>query len=77
MKKRTATPPPTFGSLGEYLDHWTKQGKTQNDFAERFGISVGYLSDLKHGKVWPSLPLAKRFRDEIGIPVESFLETIS
>jgi transcriptional regulator with XRE-family HTH domain len=67
MKKR----PRTFESLSEYLDHC---GLTQSEFAASFGISVGYLSDLKNGKVGPSLALAKRFRDECHIPIESFLD---
>lgn len=71
MKKRAQA---TYASLGEFLDNWTEQGKTQAEFAAMFGISVGYLSDLKNGKVGPSLTLAKRFRDECHIPVEAFLD---
>jgi transcriptional regulator with XRE-family HTH domain len=73
MKKRSL-----FPSLAAYLDHLDKLGKNQADFAEGFGISVGYLSDLKNGKATPSLALLKRFRDECGIAIDSFLnETLS
>lgn len=68
MKKRTRA---TFDSLSEYLEQC---GKTQSEFAAEFGISVGYLSDLKNGKVMPSAPLLKRFRDECRIPIEAFLD---
>lgn len=62
-----------YASLSDYLDDWGRQGKTQAEFATAFGISVGYLSDLKNGKVEPSLKLAKRLSDECNIPVESFI----
>lgn len=68
MKKR---PRATFASLEEYLEHC---GQTQSEFAASFGISVGYLSDLKNGKVMPSTQLLKRFRDECHIPIEAFLD---
>lgn len=45
----------------------------QSEFAERLGISKGYLSDLKNGRVRPSLPLAARLSAEAGVPLESFL----
>ena len=63
----------TYESLAAYLADWKDDGKTQEEFAEKFGISVGYLSDLKNGRVGPSLRLAKRFRDECHIPIEAFL----
>ena len=67
MKKR---PQRTFESITEYLEY---HELTQSAFAEQFGISIGYLSDLKSGKQTPSLALAKRFRDECHIPIEAFL----
>jgi predicted transcriptional regulator len=70
MKKRQS--PQTFPSLAAYLEHLGTLGQTQAEFAESFGISVGHLSELKNGKVSPSLALLKRFRDECGIPVEAF-----
>lgn len=63
----------TYESLAEYLAAWKADGKTQEQFATQFGISMGYLSDLKNGRVGPSLALAKRFRDECHIPIEAFL----
>ena len=71
------TPVRTFASLSEFLEDWGNQGKTQTEFAVHFGISQGYLADLKNRKVTPSAALLKRFRDECHIAVESFLETIS
>lgn len=62
-----------YPSLGAYLDDWGRQGKTQSEFATSFGISMGYLSDLKHGKVGCSLRLAKRLSDECHIPIEAFI----
>lgn len=70
MNKQRKRP---YASLSDYLDDLGRQGKTQADFAAEFGISVGYLSDLKNGKVSPSLKLAKRLSDECNIPVESFI----
>jgi hypothetical protein len=75
MKKSAAVR--NFASLNDYLVDWGNQGKTQAEFAAHFGISVGYLSDLKNGKVTPSAALMKRFRDECRISVDSFLGTIS
>lgn len=63
----------TYESLAEYLADWKESGKTQEEFAEKFGISVGHLSELKNGRVAPSLAMAKRFRDECHIPIEAFL----
>ena len=65
----------TYESLGEYLDDWCRIGKTQSEFAAQFGISVGYLSDLKNGKVQPSLTLAKRLSEYCHIPIEAFIIT--
>ena len=66
-----------YDSLGAYLEAWCKLGKTQADFAAQFGISVGYLSDLKNGKVRPSWKLARRLSAECSIPMDSlFLDTV-
>lgn len=68
----------TYESLGEYLDAWCKLGKTQADFAAQFGISVGYLSDLKNRKVRPSWTLARRLSSECHIPLDSlYLDTVN
>ena len=63
----------TYNSLSEYLDDWCKVGHTQSEFAAQFGISVGYLSDLKNGRVQPSLGLAKRLAEHCHVPIESFI----
>lgn len=68
----------TYESLAEFLADWTKDGRTQEEFAAQFGIGNGYLSDLKNERQTPSLALAKRFRDECHIPIEAwFKETVS
>lgn len=64
----------TYSSLAEYLADWKRAGKTQEEFAAHFGISVGHLSELKNGNAGPSMALAKRFRDECHIPIEAFLK---
>lgn len=72
-RKRT-----TYESLAEFLADWAKNGKTQEEFAAAFGISGGYLSDLKNGRITPGLALARRFRDECHIPIEAwFKEPVS
>ena len=69
MAKRTKVYP----HLRAYLDDLALSGGTQADFAARMEMSEGYLSDLKNGRVRPSLALAKRLSDECGVPIESFL----
>jgi len=62
-----------YPDLRTYLDDLVRAGSTQSEFAARMDMSRGYLSDLKNGRVRPSLRLAKRLADECGIPIESFL----
>lgn len=62
-----------YPHLRAYLDDLADQGVTQAEFASRMEMSEGYLSDLKNGRVKPSLTLAKRLSDECGVPIESFL----
>lgn len=62
-----------YPDLSAYLDDLARQGGTQAEFADRMGMSKGYLSDLKNRRVRPSLGLAKRLSDECGVPIESFL----
>lgn len=69
-RARTRRP---YASLSDYLDDWGRAGKTQAEFAADFGISVGFLSDLKNGKAQPSLTLAKRLSDECHVPIEAFI----
>lgn len=63
----------TFESLAECLAEWKRSGKTQEEFAEKLGISGGHLSDLKNGRAFPSRALLKKLRDDHRIPIESFL----
>jgi transcriptional regulator with XRE-family HTH domain len=62
-----------YPNLKAYLEDLARQGVDQGEFAARFGISEGYLSDLKNGRVSPSLKLAARLSEEVGVPIESFL----
>ena len=62
-----------YPNLRAYLDDLGRQGITQADFAAKMDMSEGYLSDLKHGRVRPSLALADRLSRECGVPIESFL----
>lgn len=67
-RKRTVYP-----DLNTALEALGAQGVTQKDFAARLGMSEGYLSDLKNGRVRPSLQLAARLSEEAGVPIQSFL----
>lgn len=60
-----------YPNLRAYLKARRRRGSTQADVAAEFQISAGHLSDLKKGRVKPSLDLAFRM-DERGIPIESF-----
>jgi transcriptional regulator with XRE-family HTH domain len=62
-----------YPNLKAYLEDLARQGVDQGDFAAQFGISEGYLSDLKNGHVSPSLKLAAKLSEAAGVPIESFL----
>lgn len=62
-----------YRDLNAALADFARRGVTQKDFAARLGMSEGYLSDLKNGRVRPSLRLAARLSLEAGVPIESFL----
>lgn len=68
MKRRRVYP-----DLKAFLEDYARQGGLQSDFAARMGMSEGYLSDLKNGRVRPSLSLAVKLAEEAGVPIESFL----
>jgi transcriptional regulator with XRE-family HTH domain len=68
MPKRKVYP-----NLNAYVEDFVRHGGTQAELAARMDMSEGYLSDLKNGRVRPSLLLAKRLSDECGVPIESFL----
>lgn len=38
------------------------------------GVSLGYASDLANGRRLPSLPLAARIEEELGIPATAWIE---
>jgi transcriptional regulator with XRE-family HTH domain len=46
---------------------------TAKDLREKLGLSKGYASDLISGKRLPSLTLATRIRDQLGVPIERWV----
>lgn len=60
-----------YQNLRAYLADRRKRGSTQADVAAEFQISEGHLSELKNGRVKPSLDLAMLMKEQ-GIPIESF-----
>lgn len=57
-------------NLREYFE---QTGETQSAFAERLGLSQGYVSHLVAGGRLPSLEVALRVAAAADIPVESLL----
>lgn len=47
-------------------DWLSRRGMRHKEFADRLGLSAGYLSDLISGAKKPSLPLALRIDQETG-----------
>lgn len=48
---------------------------TQNDFAEKVGISVVNLSEIENGKNWPRLPFFEKLLESFDIaPFELFIQ---
>jgi len=43
---------------------------TQADLAERIGVSRNAVNSIENGRFDPSLPMAYRFSDVFGLPVE-------
>lgn len=43
---------------------------TQADLAERLGVSRNAVNSIENGRFDPSLPMAYRFSDLFGLPVE-------
>lgn len=43
---------------------------TQADLAERLGVSRNAVNSIENGRFDPSLPMAYRFSDVFGLPVE-------
>lgn len=67
----------TYPSLTAYVAERSERGDTLRQVADDLGISIGYLADLKNGRMTPGFKLAKRLSDALGIPLESFLEKAS
>jgi transcriptional regulator with XRE-family HTH domain len=59
-------------NLREYFE---QSEESQRQFAERMGLSQGYVSRLAAREITPSLPVAIRIARATGIPVESFAPT--
>lgn len=66
---------PRHTSLTAYVEFRSKRGDTLVQIARDLDMAVGYLCDLKNGRQTPGFKLAKRLSDDLGIPLESFLET--
>jgi len=49
-----------------------RRGETQHAFAQRVGISPGYMSRLVSAQAVPSLEMAVKLARAAGIPVEAF-----
>lgn len=62
-----------YSSLTAYVEAQAAAGRTLADVADDLGLSIGYLCDLKNGKVTPGFQLAGRLSKRLGIPLESFL----
>ena len=43
---------------------------TQADLADRLGVSRNAVNSIENGRFDPSLPMAYRFSDVFGLPVE-------
>jgi transcriptional regulator with XRE-family HTH domain len=59
-----------YPNLESYFD---ATGATQEDFAERLGISPSYLSRIKNRLAQPPLDLALRISEEAHVPLESLI----
>lgn len=62
-----------YSSLTAYVEAQAAAGRTLADVADDLELSIGYLCDLKNGKVTPGFQLAGRLSKRLGIPLESFL----
>jgi transcriptional regulator with XRE-family HTH domain len=62
-----------YPDLRTFLEDFARRGGKQAEFAAKMGMSNGYLSDIKNGRVRPSLALAAKLAREAGVPIESFL----
>jgi putative transcriptional regulator len=51
-----------------------KRGWTQSEFGEKLGISRQSVHSIETGKYDPSLPLAFRIADVLGIPLDKIFE---
>lgn len=74
MTDKRKTRKPRFQSLAAYVEAQARAGRTLKEVAADLDLSIGYLADLKNGRQTPGFKLAKRLSDQLGIPLESFLE---
>jgi transcriptional regulator with XRE-family HTH domain len=66
--KDTTRLPRTFANIGEPLKLWrTKVGLTQRQVANEVGVKPSYVAYLEAGQRQPSLPLAIRIADLMGV----------
>jgi transcriptional regulator with XRE-family HTH domain len=55
------------------LHEWLRANKkTDAWLAEQIGVSRGYVTNLRHGRRQPSLPLAVKLAGITGLPMQTF-----
>jgi transcriptional regulator with XRE-family HTH domain len=64
----------TYPNLASFMDG---EGLTQVELAARLRRSQPFISKLRRGLVEPSLREALRISRETGVPVESFVSSVS
>ena len=57
--------------IGENIKNYRKEaGMTQEELAEKVGITRAYLSEIERGKKDPSYSKVKKISDILGIPID-------
>ena len=51
-----------------------KRGMNMRQFAERVNITRQYLSNIMHGRRYPSAAMAKRIADELGKTIQEVFD---
>jgi transcriptional regulator with XRE-family HTH domain len=67
----------TYPNLKAFVEAMSAKGLDHAAVAAFLGISQGFLSDLKNGKVTPSMRMAGRLSERADVPVDSFLAALT
>lgn len=51
--------------------YFSESGDTMTAFAERYRRTIGWVSQVTHGKIEPSIRVALRISRDTGVPLES------